>query len=47
VPEYNHANFGPISTTAQKIFDGEMWKPDADVPAVLHNVCENIKDLLG
>jgi multiple sugar transport system substrate-binding protein len=47
VSEYNHANFGPISTTAQKIFDGEMWKPDADVPVVLHNVCENIKDLLG
>ncbi len=47
VLEYNHANFGPISTTAQKIFDGEMWTPDADVPAVLHDVCENIKDLLG
>ncbi len=46
VLEYNHPNFGPVWTTAQKIFDGEMWKPDADVPAVLHTVCENIKDLL-
>lgn len=47
VLEYNHSNFQPVWTTAQRIFDGEMWKPDADVAAVSASVCENVKDLLG
>jgi len=47
VLEYNHANFAPIATTLSKHFDSELWKPGADVPAVLRNACENIKDLLG
>ena len=47
VLEYNHPNFQPVWTTAQRIFDGEMWKPDADVAAVSASVCENVKDLLG
>ncbi len=46
VLEYNHPNFGPISTTASRLFDSDIWKADADVPAALHNVCENVKDLL-
>ncbi len=45
--EYNHANFGPISTTISRLFDSDLWTPDADVRAVLHNACENIKDLLS
>ncbi len=47
VLEYSHPNFGPISSTVSRLFDSEMWKADADVPAALHNACENIKDLLG
>jgi multiple sugar transport system substrate-binding protein len=46
VLEYNHPNFGPIWTTAQRIFDGEMWREDADVAAVLGTVCDEIEDLL-
>lgn len=42
VLEYSHPNFGPVFTTAQRIFDGEMWVPDADVPAVLTKVCDAI-----
>jgi multiple sugar transport system substrate-binding protein len=47
VLEYNHPNFGPISTTASRLFDSDMWKPDADVSGALTNVCANVKDLLG
>lgn len=47
VLEYNHPNFGPIWTTAQRIFDGEMWREDADVAAVLGTVCTEIQDMLG
>jgi multiple sugar transport system substrate-binding protein len=46
VLEYNHPNFGEIWTTAQRIFDGEMWREDADVAAVLGTVCEEVSGLL-
>ncbi len=46
VLEYNHPNFGEIWTTAQRIFDGEMWREDADVAAVLGEVCDNVQDML-
>lgn len=47
VLEYSHPNWGPVSTNVQRVFDGEMWKADADVEGALRNVCNTIRDLLG
>jgi multiple sugar transport system substrate-binding protein len=44
---YNHANWGPLFTDSQRIFDGDVWREDADVPAALAQVCAEIEPLLG
>lgn len=44
---YNHTNWGPLFTDAQRIFDGDIWRPDADVAAALAQVCAEIEPLLG
>ena len=36
-----------VKFTDNTAFDGEVWKPDADVPTALANVCSAIEDLLG
>jgi multiple sugar transport system substrate-binding protein len=45
--EYAHRNFGPLFTNSHQIFDGKMWKADADVQAVSDEICEAITPLLG
>lgn len=47
VYEYAHRNFGPLFTHSHTIFDGQMWKADADVNAVLNSICDVITPLLG
>lgn len=42
----SHPMFPQIEATARPIFD-EMWRADADVPAVLGRVCEAIAPLLS
>jgi multiple sugar transport system substrate-binding protein len=44
---YTHPFWGPLQTEAQRVFDGDVWKPDADVPAALDKVCTEIEALLG
>jgi multiple sugar transport system substrate-binding protein len=44
---YSHAQWGPVQANAQRVFDGQIWKPDADVPAALDQVCADIAGLLG
>lgn len=44
---YSHITWGPVFTNSQRIFDGQVWKPDADVPGALNNACTEINDLLG
>jgi multiple sugar transport system substrate-binding protein len=44
---YNHVNWGPLFTDAQRIFDGDVWRADADVPAALTQVCTEIEPLLS
>jgi hypothetical protein len=47
VLEYSHASFGPVNSNAQQQFDGQVWKPDADIPAAMDAVCGAIDALLG
>ena len=42
----NHPNFPQIDATARPIFD-KLWQPDADVQAVLSEVCSAIEPLLA
>jgi multiple sugar transport system substrate-binding protein len=44
---YNHKNWGPLFTDSQRIFDGDVWRADADVPTALAKVCAEIEPLLG
>jgi multiple sugar transport system substrate-binding protein len=44
---YSHKQWGPLQANAQRIFDGQIWKPDADVKAGLDQVCADIAGLLG
>ncbi len=44
---YNHLNWGPLFSNAQRVFDGSIWKPDADVSKALDQVCTDISGLLG
>ena len=44
---YSHKQWGALQTNAQRVFDGNIWKPDGDVKAGLDQVCTDIADLLG
>lgn len=44
---YSHRFYGPVESNAQLVFDGEIWRADADVATALNNVCANIQPLLG
>ncbi len=45
--EYAHRNFGPLFSNSHQIFDGQMWRPDADVQQVLDSICDAVTPLLG
>ena len=40
--EYFHENYTPAERAAQLVFDGQIWNPDADVPAALDQICADI-----
>lgn len=41
--EYFHENYTPAEKAAQLIFDGQIWKEDADVSAALDQICSDIE----
>ena len=44
---YSHAQWGPLQTNAQRVFDGAIWSPEGNVSAGLDQVCTDIAGLLG
>jgi multiple sugar transport system substrate-binding protein len=40
--EYFHENYTPAEKAAQLVFDGQIWKADADVSAALDQICSDI-----
>ena len=41
--EYFHENYTPAEKAAQLVFDGQIWKADADVSAALDQICSDIE----
>lgn len=44
---WSHPSIGPMISSLNPIFDGQVWVPDADIPAAMDAACEVIAPFLA